>query len=100
MACLFSAKLRACNSQDVADVPVPDFSLAKTISQIEEQLAEGNMLELDDDIFPGAGNDMGTGRQTCYCPSLTAGSGRPAALIWPVAEFIQPVASRSKYIDL
>lgn len=40
-----------------------DFSLAKTISKIEEKLEKGGLPDcIDDDIIPIVGNEIGTGR--------------------------------------
>lgn len=53
--------------QTVNDVAIPedfsDFSFAKTVSKIEEQLEEEGLPDyVDDDIFCGVSKDIGTGR--------------------------------------
>ncbi|XP_063110323.1 testis-expressed protein 9 isoform X6 [Cavia porcellus] len=62
-----SVKLRCCSVQTASDVAIPedfsDFSLAKTISKIEGQLEEGLPERSDDEIFSGAGKDIGTKAQ-------------------------------------
>ncbi|XP_063110322.1 testis-expressed protein 9 isoform X5 [Cavia porcellus] len=65
----FANKGRKANSsvQTASDVAIPedfsDFSLAKTISKIEGQLEEGLPERSDDEIFSGAGKDIGTKAQ-------------------------------------
>lgn len=58
--------MRCCSVQTASDVAIPedfsDFSLAKTISKIEGQLEEGLPERSDDEIFSGAGKDIGTSR--------------------------------------
>ncbi|KAJ6664350.1 hypothetical protein lerEdw1_008569 [Lerista edwardsae] len=58
-----SAKLRPHDVQSSANVAVPDFSLAKTIGKIEGQLEDGNLPDVEDDIIPGAGSEIGTEAQ-------------------------------------
>ncbi|XP_066491526.1 testis-expressed protein 9 isoform X1 [Tiliqua scincoides] len=58
-----SAKLRPHDVQSAANVAVLDFSLAKTISKIEGQLEDGNFPEIEDDIIPGGGSEIGTEAQ-------------------------------------
>lgn len=67
-----STKLRPHDIPSAADVAVPDFSLAKTIGKIEGQLEEGNFPDLEDDLIPGAGSEIGAGGSAFYCPFLTA----------------------------
>ncbi|KAM9183800.1 testis-expressed protein 9 isoform 2-T2 [Dugong dugon] len=61
-------KLKYSDVQTADDVAIPenfsDFSLAKTISKIEEQLDEKGLSEyIDDDIFSGVSKDIGTEAQ-------------------------------------
>ncbi|XP_077775132.1 testis-expressed protein 9 isoform X3 [Podarcis muralis] len=58
-----STKLRPHDIPSAADVAVPDFSLAKTIGKIEGQLEEGNFPDLEDDLIPGAGSEIGAEAQ-------------------------------------
>ncbi|XP_061450822.1 testis-expressed protein 9 isoform X2 [Rhineura floridana] len=58
-----STKLRPRDVPSAADVAVPDFSLAKTIETIEVQLEEGNLPDLEDDILPTAGSEIGAEAQ-------------------------------------
>ncbi|XP_062998909.1 testis-expressed protein 9 isoform X2 [Elgaria multicarinata webbii] len=60
---LSSAKLRPHDVPSAADVAVPDFCLAKTIGKIEGQLKEGNLPDLEDDLLPAAGSEMGAEAQ-------------------------------------
>lgn len=70
LVCLFSAKLRPHDVQSSANVAVPDFSLAKTIGKIEGQLEDGNLPDVEDDIIPGAGSEIGTGGPALNYPFL------------------------------
>ncbi|XP_008572636.1 PREDICTED: testis-expressed sequence 9 protein [Galeopterus variegatus] len=63
-----SVKIKYSDVQNANDVAIPedfsDFSLAKTISKIEGQLEEKGLPEfIDDDIFSGVSNDIGTEAQ-------------------------------------
>ncbi|KAF5925400.1 hypothetical protein HPG69_001845 [Diceros bicornis minor] len=63
-----SIKLKYSDVQTANDVAIPedfsDFSLAKTISKIEGQLAEEGLPDcIEDDIFCGASKDIGTEAQ-------------------------------------
>ncbi|KFO85809.1 Testis-expressed sequence 9 protein, partial [Buceros rhinoceros silvestris] len=63
-----SSKIRNLEGQRADDVAVledcMDFSLAKTISKIEEKLEKGGLPDcLDDDILPNVGNEIGTEAQ-------------------------------------
>lgn len=67
--CVFicSTKLKYFDVHTANDVAIPegfsDFSLAKTISKIEGQLEEEGLPDcIDDDIFCGVSNDIGTGK--------------------------------------
>nr|XP_034986488.1 testis-expressed protein 9 [Zootoca vivipara] len=60
---LSSTKLRPRDIPSAADVAVPDFSLAKTIGKIEGQLEEGNYPDLEDDLIPSAGSEIGAEAQ-------------------------------------
>ena len=67
----FSVKLKYCHVQTANDVAIPedfsDFSLAKTISKIEGQLEEEGLPDyINDDIFSGVSEDIGTGRFFVY----------------------------------
>ncbi|NXT79459.1 TEX9 protein, partial [Zapornia atra] len=59
-----SSKIRNLEVQSADDVAelkdCIDFSLAKTVSKIEEKLERGGLPEhLDDDIIPSVGNEIG-----------------------------------------
>ncbi|KAB0341759.1 hypothetical protein FD754_018685, partial [Muntiacus muntjak] len=61
-------KLKYCHVQTANDVAIPedfsDFSLAKTISKIEGQLEEEGLPDyINDDIFSGVSEDIGTEAQ-------------------------------------
>ncbi|XP_009575393.1 PREDICTED: testis-expressed sequence 9 protein, partial [Fulmarus glacialis] len=63
-----SSKIRNLEVQSADDVAVledcTDFSLAKTISKIEEKLERGGLPDcLDDDIIPSVGNEIGAEAQ-------------------------------------
>ncbi|XP_074772868.1 testis-expressed protein 9 isoform X2 [Athene noctua] len=63
-----SSKIRNLEVQSGDDVAVledcTDFSLAKTISKIEEKLEKGSLPDcLDDDIIPSVGNEIGAEAQ-------------------------------------
>ncbi|XP_062439402.1 testis-expressed protein 9 isoform X2 [Rhea pennata] len=63
-----SSSKRNTEIQNADDVAVledcADFSLAKTISRIEEKLEKGDLSDyLDDDIIPSAGNEIGAEAQ-------------------------------------
>ncbi|NXE46110.1 TEX9 protein, partial [Casuarius casuarius] len=63
-----SSKIRNTEIQSADDVAVledcRDFSLAKTISRIEEKLEKGDLPDcLDDDIIPSVGNEIGAEAQ-------------------------------------
>lgn len=63
----FSAEIRSLEAQNADHVAVMedciDFSLAKTVSEIEEKLDKGCLPDcLDDDIIPNVGNEIGAGR--------------------------------------
>lgn len=63
----FSSKIRNPEVPSADDVAILedciDFSLAKTISKIEEKLEKGDLPDcLDDDIIPSVGNEIGAGR--------------------------------------
>ncbi|NWI99227.1 TEX9 protein, partial [Crypturellus undulatus] len=63
-----SLKIRNTEIQNANDVAVledcTDYSLAKTISKIEEELEKGDLPDcLDDDIIPSAGNEIGAETQ-------------------------------------
>ncbi|NXE75448.1 TEX9 protein, partial [Cochlearius cochlearius] len=63
-----SSKIRNLEVQSAGDVAVledcVDFSLARTISKIEEKLERGSLPGcLDDDIIPGIGNEIGAEAQ-------------------------------------
>ncbi|XP_076203811.1 testis-expressed protein 9 isoform X3 [Aptenodytes patagonicus] len=63
-----SSKIRNLEVQSADDVAVLedciDFSLAKTISKIEEKLERGGLPDcLDDDIIPSVGNEIGAEAQ-------------------------------------
>ncbi|XP_040082526.1 testis-expressed protein 9 isoform X3 [Oryx dammah] len=63
-----SAKLKYPHVQTASDVAIPedfsDFSLAKTISKIEGQLEEEGLPDcMNDDIFSGVSEDIGTEAQ-------------------------------------
>nr|KAF6487852.1 testis expressed 9 [Rousettus aegyptiacus] len=63
-----SVKLNYSDVQTVNDVAIPedfsDFSFAKTVSKIEEQLEEEGLPDyVDDDIFCGVSKDIGTEAQ-------------------------------------
>ncbi|XP_062945156.1 testis-expressed protein 9 isoform X2 [Cynocephalus volans] len=63
-----SVKIKYSDVQNANDVAIPedfsDFSLAKTICKIEGQLEEKGLPEfIDDDIFSGISNDIGTEAQ-------------------------------------
>uniref|UniRef100_A0A8D0B2F0 Testis expressed 9 n=1 Tax=Salvator merianae TaxID=96440 RepID=A0A8D0B2F0_SALMN len=58
-----SAKGRAREIPSAADIATPDFSLAKTIRKIEEQLEEGPSPDLEDDFIPSAGSELGAEAQ-------------------------------------
>ncbi|XP_077174428.1 testis-expressed protein 9 [Paroedura picta] len=58
-----SAKQRPHTVPKAADVAVPDFSLAKTIGKIEEQLEEGNWPDPEDNGLFSAGSDLGAEAQ-------------------------------------
>ncbi|XP_043842553.1 testis-expressed protein 9 isoform X2 [Dromiciops gliroides] len=63
-----SVKLKRANMQTANDVAVPedfkDFSLTNTIIRIEGKLEEGDSPDdIDDDIFPGLSEDIGTEAQ-------------------------------------
>ncbi|XP_045385857.1 testis-expressed protein 9 [Lemur catta] len=63
-----SVKSKYSDVETANDVAIPeefsDFSLAKTISKIEGQLEEEGLPEyIDDDIFSGVSNDIGTEAQ-------------------------------------
>ncbi|NXT44963.1 TEX9 protein, partial [Pelecanoides urinatrix] len=63
-----SSKIRNVEVQSADDVAVledcTDFSLAKTISKIEEKLERGGLPDcLDDDIIPSVGNEIGAEAQ-------------------------------------
>ncbi|XP_033023493.1 testis-expressed protein 9 [Lacerta agilis] len=60
---LSSTKLRPRDIPSSADVAIPDFSLAKTIGKIEGQLEEGNFPDLEDDLIPSAGSEIGAEAQ-------------------------------------
>ncbi|XP_019325850.1 PREDICTED: testis-expressed sequence 9 protein [Aptenodytes forsteri] len=65
---LFTTKIRNLEVQSADDVAVLedciDFSLAKTISKIEEKLERGGLPDcLDDDIIPSVGNEIGAEAQ-------------------------------------
>lgn len=62
----FSSKIRNVEVPSADDVAVledcMDFSLAKTISKIEEKLEKRGLPDcLDDDIIPSIGNEIGEG---------------------------------------
>lgn len=64
---IYSIKLKYPDVHVANDVAIPedfsDFSLAKTISKIEGQLEEEGIPDyIDDDIFCGISNDIGTGK--------------------------------------
>ncbi|XP_057162124.1 testis-expressed protein 9 isoform X4 [Ursus arctos] len=66
-----SIKLKYSDVQTANDVAIPedfsDFSLAKTISKIEGQLEEEGLPDyIDDDIFCGVSNDIGTEAQNRF----------------------------------
>nr|XP_045016722.1 testis-expressed protein 9 isoform X6 [Jaculus jaculus] len=66
-----SAKLKFSEVQAADDVAIPedfaDFSLAKTISRIEGQLEEEGLPEdVDDDVFCGVSEDIGTEAQVRF----------------------------------
>ncbi|XP_036592750.1 testis-expressed protein 9 [Trichosurus vulpecula] len=63
-----SIKCKRANIQNANDVAVPEdfknFSLTNTINRIEGQLEEGDLPDdIDDDIFPGLSEDIGTEAQ-------------------------------------
>ncbi|XP_027696677.1 testis-expressed protein 9 isoform X1 [Vombatus ursinus] len=63
-----SVKFKCTNMQTANDVAVPedfkDFSLTNTINRIEGKLEEGDLPDdIDDDIFPGLSEDIGTEAQ-------------------------------------
>ncbi|KAM6060872.1 testis-expressed protein 9 isoform 3-T3 [Theristicus caerulescens] len=59
-----SPKIRNLEVQGADDVDCVDFSLAKTISKIEEKLEREGLPDcLDDDIIPSAGNEIGAEAQ-------------------------------------
>ncbi|XP_020837118.1 testis-expressed protein 9 [Phascolarctos cinereus] len=63
-----SVKFKCANMQTANDVAVPedfkDFSLTNTINKIEGKLEEGDFPDdIDDDIFPGLSEDIGTEAQ-------------------------------------
>ncbi|KAF7241480.1 Testis-expressed protein 9 [Varanus komodoensis] len=58
-----SAKGRSHEMPSAADVAVPDFSLAKTIGKIAGQLEEGHLPDLEDDLLPSGGSEMGAEAQ-------------------------------------
>ncbi|NXN24920.1 TEX9 protein, partial [Nycticryphes semicollaris] len=64
-----SSKIRSPEVQSADDVAVLedsiDFSLAKTISKIEEKLEKGSLPDClhDDDIIPNVGNEIGAEAQ-------------------------------------
>ncbi|XP_065797993.1 testis-expressed protein 9 isoform X4 [Muntiacus reevesi] len=63
-----SVKLKYCHVPTANDVAIPedfsDFSLAKTISKIEGQLEEEGLPDyINDDIFSGVSEDIGTEAQ-------------------------------------
>ncbi|NXA49915.1 TEX9 protein, partial [Nothocercus julius] len=63
-----SLKIRNTEIQSADDVAVledcTDYSLAKTISKIEEELGKGDLSDcLGDDIIPSAGNEIGAEAQ-------------------------------------
>ncbi|NWI09338.1 TEX9 protein, partial [Crypturellus soui] len=63
-----SSKIRNTEIQTADDVAVledcTDYSLAKTINKIEEELEKGDLPDcLDDDIIPSAGNEIGAETQ-------------------------------------
>ncbi|XP_055572338.1 testis-expressed protein 9 isoform X2 [Falco cherrug] len=62
-----SSKIRNLEVQSAADVAIPkdctDFSLAKTISKIEEKLEKGGLPDCLDDIIPSVGNEVGAEAQ-------------------------------------
>ncbi|XP_044294875.1 testis-expressed protein 9 isoform X2 [Varanus komodoensis] len=60
---LSSAKGRSHEMPSAADVAVPDFSLAKTIGKIAGQLEEGHLPDLEDDLLPSGGSEMGAEAQ-------------------------------------
>ncbi|XP_044246908.1 testis-expressed protein 9 isoform X3 [Ursus arctos] len=69
--CSLSIKLKYSDVQTANDVAIPedfsDFSLAKTISKIEGQLEEEGLPDyIDDDIFCGVSNDIGTEAQNRF----------------------------------
>ena len=78
MCFLFSSKIRNLEVQSAADVAIledcTDFSLAKTISKIEEKLEKGGLPDCLDDIIPSVGNEVGAGRfppiVKCFYSSL------------------------------
>ncbi|XP_069452535.1 testis-expressed protein 9 isoform X3 [Ovis canadensis] len=64
----FSTKLKCSHVWTASDVAIPedfsDFSLAKTISKIEGQLEEEGLPDcINDDIFSGVSEDIGTEAQ-------------------------------------
>jgi len=66
-----SIKLKYSDVQTANDVAIPedfsDFSLAKTISKLEGQLEEEGLPDyIDDDIFCGVSNDIGTEAQNRF----------------------------------
>uniref|UniRef100_A0A8C4V8X9 Testis expressed 9 n=1 Tax=Falco tinnunculus TaxID=100819 RepID=A0A8C4V8X9_FALTI len=62
-----SSKIRNLEVQSAADVAIledcTDFSLAKTISKIEEKLEKGGLPDCLDDIIPSVGNEVGAEAQ-------------------------------------
>ncbi|NXK09161.1 TEX9 protein, partial [Herpetotheres cachinnans] len=62
-----SSKIRNLEVQSADDVAILedciDFSLAKTISEIEEKLEEGGLPDCLDDIIPSVGNEIGAEAQ-------------------------------------
>ncbi|KAF3830558.1 hypothetical protein GH733_004377, partial [Mirounga leonina] len=69
--CSLSIKLKYSDVQTANDVAIPedfsDFSLAKTISRLEGQLEEEGLPDyIDDDIFCGVSNNIGTEAQNRF----------------------------------
>ncbi|NXA33070.1 TEX9 protein, partial [Eudromia elegans] len=63
-----SSKIRNTEIQNADDVAIledcVDYSLAKTISKIEEKLEKGDLPDcLDDDVIPSAGSEIGAEAQ-------------------------------------
>lgn len=66
----FTFCIRKTKPTVVDDVAIPedfvDFSLAKTISNIEQRVREdGTDEHLEDDVMPGVGEEMGAGGLKC-----------------------------------